>query len=147
MGSRRLLRAALLIAGLTLPALSAAVQAQVQVIDAPSALALPASGGVIVDIRTPKEIAATGRPAGAVPVPLQGDDLTFRNSFVGEVERAAGGDRQRPLALIDANGRRAEFAAKLLASEGFTTLLVVGEGMLGSNLGPGWIKRGLPVEK
>lgn len=137
---RRLLALALL--GLTGPVL-----AQASVIDAPSARALPAAGGLLVDIRTPKEIAATGRPAGAVAVPLQADDLTFHNDFVAEVRRAVGDDPARPVALIDANGRRAEFAARLLAGQGFATVLVVGEGMLGSNFGPGWLARGLPVER
>jgi rhodanese-related sulfurtransferase len=137
---RRLL--ALVLAGLASPLL-----AQGSVIDAPSARALPAAGGLLVDIRTPKEIAATGRPAGAVAVPLQGDDLTFHNDFVAEVRRAIGDDPARPVALIDANGRRAEFAARLLAGQGFATVLVVGEGMLGSNFGPGWLARGLPVER
>jgi rhodanese-related sulfurtransferase len=132
---------------LPLLGLVAPTMAQARVIDAPGARALSASGGVLVDIRTPKEIAATGRPEGAVAVPLQGDDLAFRKGFVAEVRAAVGNDPRRPLALIDANGRRAEFAARLLASQGFATLLVVGEGMLGSNLGPGWLKRGLPVER
>lgn len=133
---------ALALLGLAVPA-----AAQAPVIDAPSAQALPAAGGVLIDIRTPREIAATGRPEGAVTVPLQGDDMTFRAGFVDEVRAAAGGDPLRPVALIDANGRRAEFAARLLASQGFATLYVVGEGMLGSNLGPGWLRRGLPVER
>lgn len=132
---------------LVLLGLAGTVLAQASVIDAPSARALPAAGGLLVDIRTPKEIAATGRPAGAVAVPLQGDDLTFRNDFVAEVRRAVGDDPARPVALIDANGRRAEFAARLLAGQGFATILVVGEGMLGSNFGPGWLARGLPVER
>lgn len=137
---RRLLALALL--GLTGPVL-----AQASVIDAPGARALPAAGGLLVDIRTPKEIAATGRPAGAVAVPLQADDLTFHDDFVAEVRRAVGDDPARPVALIDANGRRADFAARLLAGQGFATVLVVGEGMLGSNFGPGWLARGLPVER
>lgn len=144
MARRRWLPTPLLLLGLAAP-LPAAAQAPV--IDAPSARDLPASGGLLVDIRTPAEIAATGRPAGAVAVPLQGDDRTFRRGFVAEVKAVAGDDPARPIALIDANGRRAEFAAKLLAGQGFATLFVVGEGMLGSNLGPGWLARGLPLER
>jgi rhodanese-related sulfurtransferase len=135
--------AALLVMGLAAPP----AMAQALVIDAPSARDLPASGGLLVDIRTPAEVAATGRPAGAIAVPLQGDDRTFRSGFAAEVKAAAGDDPARPIALIDANGRRAEFAAKLLASQGFASLFVVGEGMLGSNLGPGWLARGLPLER
>jgi rhodanese-related sulfurtransferase len=143
MSLRRLLHAAVLM--LTFG--SAPAVAQAPVIDSPTGQALPASGGLLVDVRTPGEVARTGRPAGAVPVPLQDDDRTFRNSFVAEVAAAAGNDKARPVALIDADGRRAAFAARLLASQGFTAVLVVGEGMLGSNLGPGWVARGLPVER
>jgi rhodanese-related sulfurtransferase len=121
--------------------------AQAPTIDAPTGQALPAAGGVLVDIRSPREVAGTGRPEGAVLVPLQGDDRTFRGSFVADVAVAVGPDRARPVALIDADGRRAAFAAKLLASQGFKGVLVVGEGMLGSNLGPGWLARDLPVER
>lgn len=126
---------------------AASAAAQAPVIDAPSARDLPSAGGLLVDIRTPAEVAATGRPKGAIAVPLQGDDRTFSPSFAADVRAAAGPDPQRPVALIDADGRRALFAAKLLASQGMAQVLVVGEGMLGSNLGPGWLKRGLPVER
>jgi rhodanese-related sulfurtransferase len=126
---------------------AAPASAQAPTIDAPTGQALPAAGGVLVDIRSPRELAGTGRPAGAVLVPLQDDDRTFRGSFVAEVAAAVGPDRGRPVALIDADGRRAAFAAKLLASQGYTGVLVVGEGMLGSNLGPGWLARDLPVER
>ncbi len=147
----RLLLAPLLLPLLMLPLLLALAggpaAAQAPVIDAPGAHGLPATGGLLVDIRTPAEIAATGRPAGAVAVPLQGDDRSFSASFVADLRAAAGPDPQRPVALIDADGKRALFAAKLLAGQGFAGVLVVGEGMLGSNLGPGWLRRGLPVER
>jgi rhodanese-related sulfurtransferase len=124
----------------------APTSAQAPTVDAPTGHALPAAGGVLVDARSPREVAATARPAGAVLVPLQDDDRTVRGSFVADVAAAVGPDRTRPVALIDADGRRAAHAAKLLASQGFTGVLVVGEGMLGSNLSPGWLARDLPVE-
>jgi rhodanese-related sulfurtransferase len=117
------------------------------VLDAPSAHKLPSAGGVLIDIRTPSELAATGKPAGATTVPLQDDERRFRGSFADEVARAAGGDKARPVALIDANGGRSQYAARLLAAQGFSQVFVVGEGMVGSNFGPGWLARGLPVEK
>lgn len=148
-GRRRLLG---LIACLALPALaSPAAHAQagggVPVMDAPSAHGLSGAGGLLVDIRTPAELATTGKPGGAVAIALQDDERRFRNSFAQEVATAAGGDRNRPIALLDANGRRSQFAARLLASQGFAQVFVVGEGILGSNLGPGWLARGLPIEK
>ena len=137
---------ALVLAGWWLIAAGLAL-AQAVVIDAPSAQALPAAGGLLIDIRTPREIAATGRPAGAVAIPLQGDDMSFNASFLAEVAAAIGSDLQRPVAVIDANGARAPYVAKLLAQRGYVTVMAVGEGMLGGNLGPGWIARGLPVER
>ena len=114
--------------------------------DAPSAAGLPAAGGLLVDIRTPKEQRESGTPKGAVEVPLQDDSLSFRQSFIDDVLAAAGGDHDRPVAVIDADGRRSAFAARLLESRGFTRVFSVGEGLFGSNLGPGWVARGLPVE-
>lgn len=136
----------LALAGLFL-ALAAPAWAQVAIVDAPTAAGLPGVGGLLVDIRTPDEISKTGLPKGAVAIPLQGDDMVFNKDFVAEVDKAAGGDKKRPTALIDNSGRRAEFAGKLLLSQGYVQVMAVGEGMLGSNMGPGWITRGLPVEK
>lgn len=128
-------------------AAAAPASAQAPIVDAPTGQGIVGAGGVLIDIRTPKEIATTGRPKGAVAVPLQGDDLVFRPGFAAEIAAAAAGDKARPVALIDANGQRAAFAAKLLANHGFSQVVVVGEGMLGSNFGPGWLARGLPVER
>ena len=114
--------------------------------DAPSAAGLPGAGGPLVDIRTPKEQRESGTPKGAVEVPLQDDSLSCRQSFIDDVLAAAGGDHDRPVAVIDADGRRSAFAARLLEAKGFTRVFSVGEGLFGSNLGPGWVARGLPVD-
>ena len=134
------------IAALSLVAAAGPAGAQTQVIDAPTAQGLPGAGGVLVDIRTPGERRATGVPAGAVHVPLQGEDLTFNKDFVAQLSAAVGDDRRRPVALICAGGRRSQVAARLLAEQGYTSVFSVGEGMLGSNFGPGWLARRLPVE-
>lgn len=120
--------------------------AQSAILDAPSAVKLVEAGGVLIDIRTRDELRRTGSPENAVHVPLQGDDLTFNPRFVDEV-KAVAGNSDRPIAVIDANGKRAEYAARLLSSQGFGDVLSVGEGIVGSNFGPGWIKRGLPMER
>ena len=114
------------------------------IMDAPSAEGLIGAGGLIVDIRTPRELRETGTPKGASHVPLQGDDMTFNARFVEEVAAAAG-DKARPIALLDANGRRSIYATRLLASRGFKNVFAIGEGVLGGNLGPGWKARGLPL--
>lgn len=138
--------AAVLAATVLAPGGAAAQGGGAPVIDAPSAKALAEQGGVLVDIRTPMELRQSGTPAGAVHVPIQGDDMVLRNSFPDEVLKAAGGDAMRPVALIDANGKRSGRAAQILAGRGFGQVLSVGEGLFGSNLGPGWVTRGLPVE-
>src|SRR3954468_3596895 len=84
--------------------------------DAPSAAGLPGTGGILVDIRTPKEQRESGVPKGAIEIPLQDDQLTFRPTFIEDVLKAAGGDHERPVATIDANGQRSAFAAKLLGA-------------------------------
>lgn len=142
---KKLMPALLALALLGGPAV--AQMAQGPIIDAPSALKLPEAGGVLVDIRTAGEIAQAGRPAPAVAIPLQDEARTFRASFVDEVAAAAGGDRARPVALIDSDGRRSQFAAQLLASRGFTQVFAVGEGMLGNGMGPGWLARKLPLAR
>lgn len=119
---------------------------QAAVLDAPSAVKLVEAGGVLIDIRTSDELRRTGTPENAVHVPLQADDLTFNARFIDEVKSVAG-NSDRPIAVIDANGKRAEYAARLLSSQGFADVLSVGEGIVGSNFGPGWIRRGLPMEK
>jgi rhodanese-related sulfurtransferase len=125
------------VAGTALP------QAAAPIIDAPSAKGLTEAGGLLLDIRSASERQATGTPAGAATIALQDEERRFRNTFVAEVLEAAGGDATRPIAILDQDGRRSRFAARLLASQGFTQAFAVGEGLLGSNLGPGWIARGL----
>jgi rhodanese-related sulfurtransferase len=75
---------------------------------------------------------------------LRGNDVRKRRAALGFP--AAAGDKDLPIALICAGGVRTAFAADLLRDRGFTQILDVGEGMLGSGDGPGWIARGLPTE-
>jgi rhodanese-related sulfurtransferase len=129
----------------SLAASPARAQGMAPTIDAPSAKGLVEAGGLLVDVRTPRELRENGRPAGSVHVPLQGDDLTFNPDFVKQLLDAAGGDKNRPLALICSGNRRSAHAARLLAGQGFAQVFSVGEGIFGSNLGPGWAARGLPM--
>lgn len=109
-------------------------------LSAPEALARAQAGQILlVDIRRPDEWQATGVPLGAVPLDLRRDD--FVDALMAEV----GGDRERPVALICARGVRSARLAEQLSQAGFTRILDVPEGMLGSGAGPGWLARGLPV--
>lgn len=109
-------------------------------ITAPEASAAVAAGELtLVDIRRPDEWALTGIAQGAVPLDMRRDD------FETALLQALGGDRAAPVALICARGVRSRGMAKRLGRAGFTRVIDVPEGMLGSGAGPGWIARGLPV--
>ena len=94
---------------------------------------------LLIDIRRPDEWAATGTAAGAHRLDLRRDD------FLTALDQIAGADRSRPIALICARGIRSARLANQLAQRGFTRIINIPEGMLGSADGPGWINRGLPL--
>ncbi|NHB75423.1 rhodanese-like domain-containing protein [Rhodobacter calidifons] len=94
---------------------------------------------LLIDIRQPDEWAATGSPQGAHRLDLRSRDFLDRLSML------ANGDRNRPIALICATGGRSARLARALTRAGFTNVLDVSEGMLGSSAGPGWLGRGLPT--
>lgn len=96
---------------------------------------------ILIDIRRPDEWALTGVAVGAVPLDMRDD------GFLADLDRLTGGNRAAPIALICARGVRSRRLAAKLTAAGFTAVLDVSEGMLGSPAGPGWIARGLPVSK
>ncbi len=93
----------------------------------------------LIDIRRPKEWAATGIGEGAHPIDMRRDD------FVAALAEVAGPDMNQPIALICARGVRSARLSKRLSEAGFTQIIDVPEGMLGSAAGPGWLARALPV--
>ena len=93
----------------------------------------------LVDIRRPDEWARTGVGLGAVPIDMR--DARFVESLLAQTE----GRKDTPVALICARGVRSAALSARLMHAGFTHILDVPEGMLGSGAGPGWLKRGLPV--
>ncbi|WP_425080347.1 rhodanese-like domain-containing protein [Ruegeria arenilitoris] len=99
------------------------------------------SGDVLlVDIRTPREWQTTGVGQGAHPLDMRRDD------FEQALAQLTGGDRNAPVALICARGVRSARLSNRLTEAGFTNIMDVPEGMLGSAAGPGWVRAGLPVE-
>jgi len=112
---------------------------------APDASTLVAGDKIrLIDVRTPEEWRETGVPAGA-------KRLDYRNrignrQFVDQIVSMVGGDRTAPVAIICRSGNRSAQVQSLLIENGFTHVLDVPEGMLGSRAGPGWLRRGLPVE-
>lgn len=94
---------------------------------------------LLVDIRRPDEWAHTGLGEGAVPLDMR------RQDFETALLQAAGGNRSRRVALICARGVRSRHMTERLDAAGFTNIIDVPEGMVGSGAGPGWLRRGLPV--
>jgi rhodanese-related sulfurtransferase len=135
MKSRLLITLACLAA---LPALAADIAAP----DAYSALE---SGKLtLIDIRTPPEWRQTGVAKGA-----QRLDMLHPGGapgFVTDLLKQVNGDRNAPIGLICRTGNRTTQVARYLETQGFTQVFNIKEGMVGSAAGPGWIKRGLPVE-
>ncbi|WP_050931929.1 rhodanese-like domain-containing protein [Aestuariivita boseongensis] len=94
---------------------------------------------ILIDIRRPDEWQSTGIGEGALPLDMR------RPDFVLALEAITEGDRARPVAVICARGVRSARLTKVLTQAGFTNLIDVPEGMLGSFAGPGWLAKGLPT--
>ena len=145
----RLSRRAILVLGIAGIATGGAVAAQwyniladngAKALSPQDAHAAATAGGVIlVDIRRPDEWARTGIGQHAIPIDMRRAD--FETALID----AAKGDRSFPVALICARGVRSRRMTERLTAAGFTNIVDVPEGMLGSGAGPGWLKRGLPV--
>jgi rhodanese-related sulfurtransferase len=98
----------------------------------------------LIDIRRPDEWRQTGIAKGAARVNMiqPGGAQGFLDALLKET----GGSKDAPIALICRTGNRTTQVEKFLEAQGFTHVYNVKEGMAGSGAGPGWIKRGLPVE-
>lgn len=96
---------------------------------------------LLIDIRRPEEWDKTGSGEGATRLDMRRDD------FVDELINLTAGDRSAPVALICARGVRSARMTNQLTAAGFTNIIDVPEGMLGSKAGPGWLKSKLPVMK
>lgn len=119
--------------------------ANAQEISAPAALeAVHAGKLTLIDIRTPPEWKQTGVAAGAKLINMihpQG-----AAGFLNEVLAKVGADKTAPIALICRTGNRTTQVQKFLQAQGFTQVYNVREGMAGSQAGPGWLARKLPLD-
>ncbi len=93
----------------------------------------------LIDIRRPDEWARTGSGEGAQRLDMR------RKDFITALDGIVGGDRSKPVALICATGVRSNRTSQRLKQAGFSHIIDVPEGMMGSKAGPGWLKRKLPV--
>ncbi|NMG73810.1 rhodanese-like domain-containing protein [Aromatoleum diolicum] len=98
----------------------------------------------LIDVRTPEEWRETGIAPGATPINMYHPGGA--EGFTKDVLARVGGKRDAPIAVICRSGNRSSQVQRLLAAQGFTRVYNVSEGMSGSAAGPGWVKRGLPVE-
>ena len=111
-------------------------------IDPPTAHKFALSGEItLIDIRRPDEWKKTGSGEGAHRLDLR------RKDFITVLDGMVAGDRSKPVALICARGVRSNRMSQKLIKAGFTNIIDVPEGMLGSKVGPGWLKRKLPLNK
>jgi rhodanese-related sulfurtransferase len=133
-----LIRWALLV---VLPLAAACARESGPSLAAPEALELARAHKLtIVDIRRPEEWRQTGVAEGAARIDMRHPQ--FADALLAQV----GGDRNAPIALICRTGNRTSQMQAVLRDQGFTKVYHIGEGMAGSAAGPGWIRRGLPVE-
>ena len=114
------------------------------VFSAPQAFAAIEAGQVtLIDIRRPEEWRQTGVAKGALRINMlhpKGPE-----GFMHEVLQVVDNDRNAPIVLICRTGSRTAQVQRYLQSQGFTKVWHVGEGMAGSKDGPGWLRRGLPL--
>lgn len=130
----------LLILILPVPAL-----ANGELLSPPDAWAQAEKGDLlIIDVRTPPEWAWTGVPKSAARANWW--QVSGRDGFLKDVLKITGNDLHRPIAMICARGVRSSEATYFLLSQGFTRVSDIGEGMLGSRAGPGWLDRKLPLD-
>ena len=98
------------------------------------------SGAItLIDIRRPDEWKRTGVGQGAHPIDMRRED------FIAALSEVAGPDRNAPIALMCARGVRSARLSRRLTDAGYTNIIDVPEGMLGSSAGPGWLAQKLPL--
>ena len=111
----------------------------------PDALAQVKAGKLIlVDVRTPAEWKQTGVAQGAALLDMQ--HPKGANGFMDDLLKLTKGDKNAPVALICRTGNRSTQVQRYLESQGFTRVYNIAEGMAGSAAGPGWLRRGLPLQ-
>lgn len=112
-------------------------------LSAPDALAAVQAGKLkLIDIRTPAE----WRETGVAPTAGRVDFYRGPDTLASYILQTVKGDKNAPIALICRTSNRTTQAQKYLQGIGFTQVYNVKEGMKGSAAGPGWLKRGLPVQ-
>ncbi|MEM6711338.1 MAG: rhodanese-like domain-containing protein [Pseudomonadota bacterium] len=95
----------------------------------------------LVDIRRPDEWQRTGIAEPAIALDMR------RNDFEAELQLLFDKQGARPVALICARGVRSARLMVRLERSGFTQILDVPEGMIGSGAGTGYLAKALPLRE
>ena len=143
-GARRTLAAGLAACALVLGATGVSVADHFVITPEEANFRTEAGEVMLIDVRSPQEWRQTGVPKGARRVTIH--DPGGLKGFLKAMAAAVGGDLKKPIALICARGNRSTVAQKVLIEAGFTRVFNIREGFTGGPYGPGWVKRGLPVE-
>jgi rhodanese-related sulfurtransferase len=132
-------------AALMLLSISACSQDSGPNLSAPDAYTQTQAGQLtLIDIRRPDEWRQTGVAQDALRINMAHPQGAA--GFVPQVAAEVDGDKNAPIGLICRTGNRSTHMQQALRQAGFTQVYNIKEGMVGSSAGPGWIKRGLPVE-
>jgi len=95
---------------------------------------------ILIDVRTPQEWKNTGIGASARAVSMH------LPGFFKKIGAIVHGNKSQPIALICASGARSSRMQTMLHKRGYTNIISVTGGMLGSSAAPGWLNTGLPVK-
>jgi rhodanese-related sulfurtransferase len=98
-----------------------------------------AGRSLLIDVRRPDEWAATGAPEGAVLLTMGGDD------FLEAIEKLTGGDKTRRLLFTCRTGARSGNVQAALSGMGYTDVVNVRGGFIGTPADIGWSQAGLPI--
>ena len=128
---------------LALLAWVAVARAEAQTLRATEAHDLVQRGRVIlIDIRSPAEWRRTGLPVGATPV----DKALPLDELIAIVDRLAGHDKTKRLAIICSVGVRSFEVRADLEVAGYARVIDVFDGVDGNANGPGWLASRLPMQ-
>jgi len=114
-------------------------------------LLLSDTNSVLIDTRTEEEWSNIGYPKleDGKLIKLSSHlkpDMRPNENFLELLEESIADENTKLIFMCRTNGRSTS-AAALAEENGFENCYVVKDGFEGSNLGMGWLKNGLPVEK
>ncbi len=95
---------------------------------------------ILVDVRRPDEWASTGVPAGAVLINMGDPD------FLSRIESLTNGDRTKRILFTCRTGARSGNVQAALSQMGYSDVVNVRGGFMGTPADIGWSQADLPVE-